>query len=231
MRAAGTDGCKVGWICIVREAGGSVEARCVATAAELLRLGPQPDVLTIDVPIGLLEKGTRQCDEMARQLLGERRNSVFPAPLRPVVGAASWAEACDVRTRIEGKRMSQQAWGIAPKVREVDELLRANPAMQSRVREVHPELCFMAWSGQPMAFAKKCNAGRIERRRLVDEYFGTTAYDSVRTQFARKHVADDDVLDAFAALWTAERVLQGKARIIPAKPPLDAFGLAMEMVF
>lgn len=231
MRAAGADGCKVGWVCLAREAGGALDAYCVATAAELITLAPRPNALMIDVPIGLLDKGTRHCDEEARRLLGPRRSSVFSAPLRPVVAANSWAEACEVRGRIEDKRMSQQAWGIAPKVREVDELLRSDPALQSWVREVHPEVCFMAWSGRPMMHAKKNAAGREERQRLVDEYFGPTAVSKVRAGFARKHVADDDILDAFAALWSAERLLRGEARVIPARPPVDAFGLAMEMVF
>lgn len=231
MRAAGADGCKVGWVCVAREAGGGVDACCVETAAELIALTPRPDALAIDVPIGLLDEGTRHCDREARRLLGPRRSSVFPAPLRPVVAAGDWAAACEVRTRIEGKRMSRQAWGIAPKVREVDELLRCDPTLQSWVREVHPELCFMAWSGRPMMHAKKKAGGREERQRLVDEYFGPTAFGDVRARFARKCVADDDILDAFAALWSAERLLRGEARVLPARPPLDAFGLAMEMVF
>jgi predicted RNase H-like nuclease len=43
-------------------------------------------------------------------------------------------------------------------------------------------------------------------------------------------VADDDLLDAFAALWTAERISNGTARTVPAAPLEDRFGLRMEMV-
>ncbi len=41
------------------------------------------DVILIDIPIGLLESGTRehQCDYHARRQPGVRRASVFPAPL------------------------------------------------------------------------------------------------------------------------------------------------------
>jgi len=39
------------------------------------------------------------------------------------------------------------------------------------------------------------------------------------------------IIDAFAALWTAERILAGTARSAPATPPRDAHGFAMEMVW
>lgn len=231
MRAAGADGCRAGWICVARGAEGAIDACCVAHVAELLRLDPRLDVLAIDVPIGLLDEGARECDREARRLLGARGSSVFPAPLRPVLAARSWEEACALRSRIEGKRMSRQAWGIAAKVREVDELLRSDPDARSRVREVHPELCFLAWAGRPMRHAKKRAAGRAERRQLVDAHFGPSAFAGVRARFARRDVADDDILDAFAALWTAERSLRGEARVLPETPPRDAFGLPMEMVY
>ena len=41
--------------------------------------------------------------------------------------------------------------------------------------------------------------------------------------------AHDDLLDAFATLWTAQRLLTGDAMIIPAHPPRDARGLRMEI--
>ena len=37
-------------------------------------------------------------------------------------------------------------------------------------------------------------------------------------------------LDAFAALWSSERVAVGKALLLPAAPPVDSCGLRMEMV-
>jgi len=40
----------------------------------------------------------------------------------------------------------------------------------------------------------------------------------------------DDIVDAFAALWTAERIHRGEAMSIPPIPPLDSHGLRMEMV-
>jgi hypothetical protein len=47
---------------------------------------------------------------------------------------------------------------------------------------------------------------------------------------AELEVADDDILDAFAALWTAERIAPGEAVTLPEVPPRDRHGLPMEMV-
>jgi predicted RNase H-like nuclease len=38
--------------------------------------------------------------------------------------------------------MSHQAFGILPKIREVDQLM--TPEVQETVREIHPELCSFA---------------------------------------------------------------------------------------
>jgi predicted RNase H-like nuclease len=40
----------------------------------------------------------------------------------------------------------------------------------------------------------------------------------------------DDIVDAFVALWTAERIGCGAAISIPERPPLDSYGLRMEMM-
>jgi len=41
----------------------------------------------------------------------------------------------------------------------------------------------------------------------------------------------DDLLDAFAVLWTARRIAEGKAVTLPARPPLDSFGLRMAIAY
>jgi predicted RNase H-like nuclease len=118
------------------------------------------------------------------------------------------------------------------KVDEVDRALRSAPKRPDWVREVHPEVCFWAWrGGEPMPVAKKRAAGRAARRELVDAHFGAGASAEVRRQHRRADVAADDVLDAFAALWTAERIVRGEAATLPAHPPLDAHGLPMEIVY
>jgi len=80
-----------------------------------------------------------------------------------------------------------------------------------------------------MSMAKKKSEGKAQRRRLIDAYFGNEIFQSIRSGNCKKDVADDDINDALAALWTAERILEGKAQRIPEMPPNDSCGLRMEM--
>jgi len=155
---------------------------------------------------------------------------VFPAPIRPILAATSYAEGSAARRAAEGKGLSIQAWGIVPKIREVDAFLRADSSARERVHEVHPELCFYFMAGKrPMGFGKKKADGRAERIALLRKHFGT-AVDSALTDLRQSGCAADDLLDAFAALWTARRIRAGTAVSLPATPPIDAHGLRMEIL-
>ena len=89
-RIAGVDGCRGGWLCITKDTEtGEVTAEVFNSARELFSQDPSPAVLTIDMPIGLPERGSRRCDVEARFVLGPRGRSVFPAPIRPALEAVS----------------------------------------------------------------------------------------------------------------------------------------------
>ena len=94
----------------------------------------------IDIPIGLPDSGSRRCDIEARKMIGERRSSVFPAPVRGLLGAATYEEAVARSRAIHGKSLSKQAFAILPKIEEVDRLM--TPERQCHLVEVHPEACF-----------------------------------------------------------------------------------------
>lgn len=228
----GVDGCRAGWVAISSEIGRSSYCwRVVREFREIAFAVPTPEVVAIDIPIGLLDAGARLCDTQARQLLRRgRANSVFPAPIRPVLQAGSPAEASQLRQAVDGKRMTLQSWGIVRKVREVDETLRANPELADRVREVHPEVCFYFMTGRrALQFAKKRTKGREERSRALRPHFGDVLGEAV-SALRSEGCAVDDVLDAFAALWTAQRIVAGKATRVPDQPGRDRFGLRMEIV-
>jgi predicted RNase H-like nuclease len=198
--------------------------------AELFTDTLAPNIVAVDVPIGLLERGARDCDVQARRLLGPRRSSVFTAPIRPLLAATSQAEASQIRYRLEGKGVSIQASAIVPKIQEVDRLLRGNPDLREIIREVHPELCFFFLNGErPMSEAKKKPAGRTERVSLLRTWCGE-AIDRALAERAKLGCDADDIVDAFVALWTAERIQRAEAISIPTIPPVDAHGLRMEMV-
>jgi predicted RNase H-like nuclease len=225
----GADGCNGGWIVASRE-GGMLRCGRVGRLEELFLAAPTPAVVAVDIPIGLPERGARACDVAARELLGKPRgSSVFPAPLRALLAANSHEEASRLRERIERKRISIQAWLIVPKIAEVDRLLRRSAVARAAVHEVHPELCFYYLNGErPVAAPKRKAAGHDERLALLRAWCG----DAVNRALAdrqRLTCAADDVIDACAALWSAERIAAGKAVVHPANPELDAQGLPMSI--
>ena len=102
-------------------------SRLKATSVEVVNLltwlrerAPDLACVGIDIPIGLLE-GPRTCDKAARKPLGQPRgSSVFPAPCRPAL-AQAYAEASSINRRRTKTGLSQQAWGVAPKIKQVDD--------------------------------------------------------------------------------------------------------------
>jgi len=235
-RVAGVDGCKARWLCIARDLrSGGIDARLFDTASQLVDREPLADVIAWDIPIGLAEEGAgRDCDRAARSVLrAPRAASVFTAPIRAALAARSQQEASEITAeRCAGRRVAAQAFGIYPKVRELDGLLTARPSLRERVREIHPEVCFWAWNGGvAIRASKKSEAGQRERLALVEAHFGAASLQRVRAQLAPLRAPADDILDAFAALWTAERIAKGTARTLPEDPPRDARGLCMEIVY
>lgn len=229
---AGIDGCRAGWLCLTKDlSSGAVLARILANISDLPGLAPRPEVVMVDVPIGLTDAGPRACDLEARARLKPRRaSSVFPAPIRPTLAAASYAQACQIGAAADGRKLSRQTWAILPKIREVDTFLRRDPTRNQWLREVHPEVSFWVWNGgKAMVHRKKSTAGRSEREALVKPVYGA-AYTAAQSSLPRGQYRNDDLLDAFAALWSGERAVAGTALVIPANPPIDSCGLRMEMV-
>jgi len=116
---AGADGCKGGWVIVLRDAvAGHVEVRRVAALAAVLTWPETPKVLCVDIPIGLLDEavpGGRECDRAARTFLGPgRASSVFPPPIRPVLTAGSFMDACRVSRESSQHQLglSQQCFAI-----------------------------------------------------------------------------------------------------------------------
>jgi predicted RNase H-like nuclease len=115
----------------------------------------------------------RTCDVEARRLLGPGRgSSVFPAPIRPVLTATSYTDACQVGVQIEGKKLSHQTWAISSKIHDVDQVVRQNAELPMRVYEVHPEVCFYFLAGgRPIKYRKKRKDGREEQQKLLEPIF------------------------------------------------------------
>jgi predicted RNase H-like nuclease len=122
------------------------------------------------------EKGKRQApfwesDKAARKLLGQPRGtSVFAAPCRAALTAKTHAEASAINRQKTGRGLSQQAFGIGQKIKQVDDAMTSE--RQAWAFEVHPEVCFRAQSGErSMVHNKKTKEGAAERIAVLNPVF------------------------------------------------------------
>jgi predicted RNase H-like nuclease len=212
----GADGCPGGWIGAL-VSGPTVTWHLYADAAALLSVPVA--VTAVDIPIGLPEAGVRACDVLARQRLPGQGSSVFPAPVRAVLAAATYAEARALSVAVDGRSLSAQCFGIVPKVADVDRAL--DRAVAGEVLEVHPEVSFALLAGGPLP-RKRSAAGALARVQLLTGVFGALPTD-VPAQ-ARL----DDCLDALVCAWTAQRWLRGEAEVLGGE--VDAAGRVMRIV-
>lgn len=214
----GIDGCRGGWV--VARRGGTVVVDTLDAVFATAR------IIGIDMPIGLPDGPRRSCDAAARAFLGPRRSSVFPTPSRPVVATASHPAANELSRSLHGIGVSAQSFNLFPKIRHVDELLReVDPAdRDDRVIEVHPECSFRAMTGTVLP-PKRTSDGVRARQDAVEAAFG------IRIDVAPRGAALDDVLDAHAVLWTAERFERGDHVVLTGDvAERDALGLPMRIV-
>lgn len=121
-------------------------------------------------------------------------------------------------------RMSKQQFGILTKVSEVDAAVRRHA--ETSFREGHPEVSFALMNGgRPISIGKKKPDGRKERSELVCRYFPDAGRRFDECPHDRA-----DVLDAYALLWTAQRIQRGEEHGFPEERVMDKFGLRMEIV-
>jgi predicted RNase H-like nuclease len=231
IKVAGVDGCRGGWVVVVSTADGDGSGNATTTVErvdDLSSLLSRLDsgelaAVGIDIPIGLPETPPRRCDVEARRMIGARRSSVFPAPVRGLLGAANYEEAAARCRERSGTGISRQAFGILPKIDEIDRLI--TPERQHHLVEVHPEVSFTALAGTPMAHYKRTGEGHTERLRALSGVFPDVEVHAA-TRVAG--TSPDDVLDAFAVAWTARRWSAGiHIRLGGAK---DERGLRMEII-
>ncbi len=231
----GVDGCRDGWFYFSYECGKPIYG-VAKSIQQLFSLIDPKAVVYIDILIGLIDEGAggRRCDSEARSALGHgRASSVFSAPARPTLSAGSYAEAKQLNQAATGKMISQQAFAIIPKIREVDDFLRERPEIRYRLREVHPEVCFWGLNQElPMEFAKKKREGFEERLGVLERYLPDvrSITESILAVYPRKAVARDDILDAIVG-YLVGIMPEGRRKTLPSEPLIDSAGLPMEMVY
>jgi predicted RNase H-like nuclease len=233
---AGVDGCRPGWIvALVRPAGDEARIRVVPHFADVLAAPEAPAVVAVDIPIGLPDRigsDGRGPERAIRPLLGARQSSVFSVPPRAAIYAADFRAACAAALAASEppRKVSKQLFMIAPKIREVDEALRADPIAATRVHEVHPELAFWQLNGaralgEPKKMKGVCHEPGLALRRRLLVAAGLPA--SIVMSAPPKGAGADDLLDALVCVAIARRLHAGTARPFPDPPGRDTYGLSV----
>jgi predicted RNase H-like nuclease len=235
VRVAGVDGCKVGWIAVIRQLTEPDEVRLAvfSSFAEVLNYSPTISVIAVDMPIGLPDRigaAGRGPEKAARRHLGDRQSSVFAVPARAAVYAEDYAKACEIAqtTSEPPKKVSKQAFYLFPKIREIDGLM--TPELEARVFEVHPELAFWRLNnGEAMNLPKKiksrANGPGLDQRR--DLLVSCGLERDFLDQTPPRGCGRDDLLDAAANCLIAGRIAAGRAEPFPNAFQRDGKGLRM----
>lgn len=235
MKFTGVDGCRGGWIAISIIDFNKVSLFLFSDIFTLWESNKDASLILIDIPIGLKDKckEERLCDLEARKILGRKRAmSVFPAPCRSTLYAKDYRDACRTNKKMTNRKISMQTWNIIPKIKEVDTLISENMNARNKIKETHPEICFLALKGNPMKYSKKTEAGFNERKELLNSIYPHTSYiikHSLNT-YKRKEVKKDDVLDALVASVTATNGIN-KLTSIPENPEIDSKDIVMQILY
>lgn len=190
---------------------------------------PPYTVICLAAPIGLLDKPVahgRQAERDARRVLGwPRLGAILSAP---TIAVAERARDYDDAARLNGGTLSPVTWGRIKRIREVREVVQSHT--QRHVYEVHPELSFHQLNGDvPLAHSKRTPEGLEERQKLLVRRF-----QGMETRLEAgwpRGATQANLLDGFAALWTARRVAARAATRLPESPEWNSDGLRMELVF
>jgi predicted RNase H-like nuclease len=213
VRVLGIDAWREGWVAVVLDEDGFVDALSAVALAPLVEMDAEAAVVGVDVPIGLPHAGERRADLEARHRVSPRGSSVFPTAPRPVLEAASHAEATRLARALTGRGISQQTFALRLRILEAEAVAASDP----RVREVHPEVSFRALAGRPLAGRKKTWNGQADRVSVL-------AAAGIRLPPrlpAGERVPPDDLLDAAAVAWSARRIARGEHATLPADPAPD----------
>jgi predicted RNase H-like nuclease len=221
MIALGLDGYSRGWVAVQID-GARRELRVLGCISELLTMSF--DRAGIDMPIGLPERGLRDCDLEARMMLRPHASRAFTGARRGLWDHASHAAANQALKRRGEAGVSIQLWNLGPKILEIDESI--TPRLQLRIREAHPELVFLRLNfGRPLP-SKKTEEGIAERMKLLKR----ERFTELKQWIAHKPpgAKADDILDACAVAIAARDFTSG--HVLPRNgAPKDERGLKMQI--
>ncbi|ELZ77478.1 hypothetical protein C456_03036 [Haloferax volcanii DSM 14919] len=201
----GVDACPLGWLATVIDADG-VRTETYEEFDELYETYADVDQILVDIPIGFPGGERRRCDEGASDLLGSRGISVFYPPCRSAAELEDYQNASDEHRDRIGYGLSRQAHSIRQKILQVSDVV--GERYDGVVRESHPELCFAALNGQPIAYSKSSDRGRGLRMKLLRDELddAESQYREIRNEYYLKEVRRDDILDSMVLAIAARNM-------------------------
>jgi predicted RNase H-like nuclease len=219
------------WLAVALDGDGVAEAAVLDDVGDLwYRHEERAERILVDVPIGLPD-GTverRRCDALARSVLGERGDAYLEPPVREATRKQRHAAATRVHERTTGRELSAAAFARSDGIAAIDELLGELPEARTVVGEAHPEVCYRAFAGEPMAHDPATAGGYAERLRTLSEHDrdAPPALVEVGDSVAGAPVGVADAQAALALAYTA-RPGPGDLRTLPPDPDTDDRGLPM----
>lgn len=211
MRVLGIDGWKGKWVAVILVDGVLDEVLVYESLNELSESEVDVKVIGLDMPLGLTNSPPRKADQLARQVLGPRRSSVFDPPPRFCL-ASKWSNYQEVNAAAQercGRGVSAQGFALMNLIREAESTAKSD----DRFYEVHPEVSFHLMNGRkPLDFSKKTWNGQCQRRELLVEN-EIILPNSLPGQLGK--IPPDDLLDAAAVAWSANRIAKGEGESFP----------------
>ena len=230
---AGVVPCRSGWLV----AGGKLvgtgvfpEAAFVAKKLiEVIDAVPAYTVIALASPIGLPDKPSprgRRGEQEARGILGWPRLGAITSA--PTLAVAARAKTYEEGVALNGGRLNRVVWGQIRRIREVREVVQSH--LQRNVFEVHPDLSFHQLNGdQSLLHGKRTPEGQKEREEILVRRMQNVA--NRLSEESPRGASRANLLDAYAVLWTARRIVARAAVRMPDSPEWNGDGLRMELVY
>lgn len=213
---------KPNWLAVQMQADNpaSAQLKPIEAASDILAMRTLRTIATT-CPFHLpahIEGAGRACEQAIRPLLGARQSTVITMPAQPVLAATDRdeADALAEKHTNPARKVAQKAYQRFPLIRALQQAMVETD--HQKLIETHAELAFRAMNGHtPMAEPRTIKGiphppGLAERRaHLLNEGFTATFLD----QDLPDTVSRQDLYDAIAAAWVANRYLLKQAEAFP----------------